>query len=145
MSKMSHSLYPYFLISSWIHSLSFSTVFAFDKPASPCHLISFKPFLSLNCPSQPLLNFNLLSSGIPTKSANLVHFWLRTSLVSKIPSLIAFKTQRFIISKTSGCSICRFHLVFWLFWWTFSSHCLCHLASSLSQLKISGCLSLRSG
>jgi hypothetical protein len=145
MLKMSCSSYPYFLISSWICFLSFPTVSAFDKPASPCCLISFKPFLSLNCPSQPLLNFNLSSLGILTKSANLVYFWRRTSPVSEIPSLIAFETQRLIISETSGCSVCRARLVFWSFWWTFSFHCLCHLTSSLSQLKISGCLSLRFG
>jgi len=139
MLKMSHSSYPYFLMSSWILFLSVSTVLASADAASPCHFNCFKPCYSLKHVNQPWLNFNLSSSGIPTKSANLFHFWWRTSPVSRTPSPIAFKTHSSIISEMSGCSVCWTRLAVWslfLFVW---SHCSCHLALSLSQDETNGC------
>ena len=143
MLKMSRSWYPYFPISSWIRFRSFSTVSVFAEAASPCRFICRKPFLSLKCPSQPLLNFSLSSSGIPTKSANAFHFRRRTSPVRRIPPPIAFETQRYIISETSGCLVCRTHLAVRSFWWFIWSHCSRHLASSLTQDETNGCLSWR--
>ena len=136
----SHSSYPDSLIRSCNRFLSFSIVSAFDEAASPCRFISRNPFLSLKRPNQPLLNLNLSSSGIPAKSANVFHFWRRISPVSRIPSFIAFETQRFIISVTSGCSVCRTRLAVRSLCWLVSSHWLRHLTSFLIQDEISGCL-----
>src|SRR5712672_1071674 len=130
---MSRSSYPASLIRSCSRFLSFLTVSAFDEAASPCRFICCKPLLFLKRPNQPLLNFNLLSLGIPAKSANVFHFWRRTSLVSKIPSFIAFETQRYIILETSGCLVCRARLAVRLVCRFVSSHCSCHLASFLTQ------------
>ena len=141
MLKISRSRYPYFLINSWIRLLSFSTVSAFAEAASPWRFICRNPFLSLKRPNHPLLNFNLSSSGIPTNSANAFHFWRRTSPVSRIPLLIAFETQRYIISETSGCSVCRTRLVARSVCLFVVSHCSCHFASWLTQDEINGCLS----
>ena len=140
MLKMSRSRYPYLFISSWILFLSCSMVSAFADAASPCHFISFRPFLSLNRANQPLLSFSQSSWGIPTKSANAFHFWRRTSPVTKIPSPIAFETHRYIISETLGCSVCHTRLAVQLALWFACSHCSRILALSFTHFEILGCL-----
>ena len=142
MLNMLRNSYPYFFISSWILFLSFSTVSACGDAASPCFLISFRPFLSLKCPSQPLLNFNLSSSATPTKSANAFHFWWRISPVSRILSLIAFETQRYIISETSGYSVCQARLTLRSLAPFVCCHFIHHISSSFSQDEINSCLIL---
>jgi len=145
MLKMSRGSYPHFLMSSWIRFLSLSTVSALDDAASPCLFISFSPFLVLKLVNQPSLRFNLSSPGIPTKFAKVVHFWRRTSPVSRRLSFIAFETQRSIISETSGCSVCRARLALRSQFLSARAHCSRHSASNLSQDDTSGCLTRRLG
>lgn len=128
-----------------MRSLSRSTLSRSVEPASPWRLNCFKPFLPLNRSSHPLLRESRSSSGIPTKSANCLHFCHKTSPVKRRLSLMAFETQRSIISSTPGCCVCRRRFTFLPLVPRLSANCFFNSGSILSQSEILGCFSFRLG
>ena len=141
----SRKLYWPSLIIFWISCLSSSTDSIFAEAASPCCFNCLKLFLSLKRVNQPLLNFNLSSSGTPAMSANLVHFCWRTSPVKRMSFAIAFETQSSSISSTLGCSVCRARFAVRSLWRLVCCQDSRHFCSSFTQDEIKGCFIWRFG